>query len=158
MNELWEGRGELDIWKITHSWALLYRHHWTDYYCKHERQWNGKSIVPNVKRVTGLHSTANQAVSLLLLSAKPATEPEAALRRLTFVYQTMVARSFLHRPSHLALWRITMVTGMLMESCPAISVARHLHQHTHCWSWCLLNAANWQVLLALSTYIPVTTF
>lgn len=73
----------------------------------------------------------SQAVSLLLLCAKPATEPEAALRRLTFVNQTMVASSFLHRPSHLAHWQITMVTVMLMESCPAISVARHHHQHTH---------------------------
>lgn len=97
-----------------------------DYCCKHERRWNGKRIVPKVKRVAGPRSTASQAASLSLLCAKPATEPEAALRRLTFVYQTMLAHSSLHSPPHLALWQITMVTGMLMRSCPAITTNIHI--------------------------------
>lgn len=118
-----------------------------DYCCKHERRWNGKRIVPKVKRVAGPRSAASQAASLSLLCAKPATEPEAALRRLTFVYQAMLAHSSLHSPSHLALWQITMVTGMLMRSCPAITANIHIGS-----SRCCSEAANWLVLLAVSIY------
>lgn len=84
-----------------------------------------------MKRVAGPHSTTSQATSLSLLCAKPATEPEAALKRLTFVYQTMLAHSSFHSPSYLALWQITMVMGMLMESCLGSSAARNHPQHAH---------------------------
>lgn len=115
-----------------------------DYCCKHERRWNEKRIVPKVKRVAAPLSRASQAASLSLLCAKPATEPEAALRRLTFVYQTMLVHSSLCSPSHLALWQITMVTGMLTAGCPASSAARRHYQHVQRLSRCWLDTANWR--------------
>lgn len=118
----------MGIRRITHSWAPLYRRHVTDYCCKHERRWNAKRIVPKLKRVAGQHSTLSQAASLSLLCAKPATEPEAALRRLTFVYQTTL---LLHSSSQLALQPIIRGTGMLMQRCPVSSAARHHDQQAH---------------------------
>lgn len=53
-----------------------------------------REYFPKVKRVAGPHSKESQAASLSLLRVKPAMEPEAALRRLTFVYQNHASTLF----------------------------------------------------------------
>lgn len=110
-----------------------------DYCCKHERRWNEKRIVPKVKRVAAPLSRAGQAASLSLLCAKPATEPEAALRRLTFVYQTMLVHSSLCSPFAFGPLANHNGDGNVNGRLPS----RH-YQHVQRLSRCWLDTANWR--------------
>lgn len=108
-------------------------------------------IAPKVKRVIGpaqpsRAERARQPVCLCCVQ-KPAAEPEAALRRLTFVYQTMRAHSSLRIALHsLPLWQIATVMGMLMGKLSG----QKCHQHVQRLRHTFLKAANWLVLLAVS--------
>ena len=64
---------------------------------------------------------------------KPATEPEAALRRLTFVYQTMLVHSSFQSPSHLApLVNQNGVVHVNTYSSSAVSINMHTGS-SRCW-------------------------